>query len=93
MPEDEPLACRVLCALAQASAEVPSRQAGMSLPRLGKRLGQGASVLLRELALVGDAVVGGVPGPGWVRLTQADGRWWVQLTPDGLAQLALLPKE
>ena len=82
-----PLAAAILLAL----QEVPG--GGMSLPRLGKRLGQGASVLLRELALVGDAVVGGVPGPSWVRLTQADGRWWVQLTPDGLAQLALLPKK
>ena len=82
-----PLAAAILLAL----QEVPG--GGMSLPRLGKRLGQGASVLLRELALMGDAVVGGVPGPGWVQLTQADGRWRVQLAFGGRTQVDLLLKE
>ena len=57
MPEEEPLACRILCALAEdvaQQAEETSRSpsggaTGMSLPRLGKRLGQSASVLVREL--------------------------------------------
>jgi len=83
-----PLAAAILLALHEESPE-----GGMSLPRLGKRLGQGASVLLRELALMGDAVVGGVPGPGWVQLTQADGRWRVQLAPGGRTQVDLLLKE
>jgi len=56
---------------------------GMSLPRLGKRLGQGASVLLRHLALMGDAPVGGVAGPGWVRVVRDGDRWIVHLTDAG----------
>lgn len=83
-----PLAAAILLALHEEAPE-----SGMSLPRLGKRLGQGASVLLRELALMGDAVVGGVPGPGWVQLTQADGRWRVQLASGGRTQVDLLLKE
>lgn len=83
-----PLAAAILLALHEEA-----QGDGMSLPRLGKRLGQGASVLLRELALMGDAVVGGVPGPGWVQLTQADGRWRVQLASGGRTQVDLLLKE
>ena len=83
-----PLAAAILLALHEEA-----QGDGMSLPRLGKRLGQGASVLLRELALMGDAVVGGVPGPGWVQLTQADGRWRVQLAFGGRTQVDLLLKE
>lgn len=59
---------------------------GMSLPRLGKRLGQGVSVLMRELSLMGDAVIGGVRGPGWVQVVQLDERWVAHLTPAGRAQ-------
>ena len=83
-----PLAAAILLALHEEA-----QGDGMSLPRLGKRLGQGASVLLHELALMGDAVVGGVPGPGWVQLTQADGRWRVQLAFGGRTQVDLLLKE
>lgn len=67
--------------------EVP-KDAGassVSLPRLSKRLGVGASVVLRELTLLGDAALGGIAGPGWVRVQQDDGRWRVALTPAGEA--------
>ena len=66
--------------------ELLAESGPMSLPRLGKRLGQGASVLMRCLALMGDAPVAGVPGPGWVSLQPQDGRWVVELTEAGRAQ-------
>jgi hypothetical protein len=53
-----------------AQARPTSGQGRLSLPRLGKRLGQGASVLMRRLTLMGDAAIGGVRGPGWVRVVQ-----------------------
>jgi len=62
--------------------------ASVSLPRLSKRLGVGASVVLRELTLLGDAALGGIPGPDWVRVEQDDGRWLVALTLAGQAQAA-----
>ena len=79
MPEDEPLACRILRALAQA----PAHQAGMSLPRLGKRLGQSASVLVRELTYLGEATLAGQAGPGWVRVVQEEGRWVAHIKAEG----------
>ena len=69
-------------AILHALADEPGA-GGMSLPRLGKRLGQGASVLLRQLALMGEASVGGVAGPGWVRVLREDERWVVHLTEAG----------
>ena len=63
--------------------ELASEPAPMSLPRLGKRLGQGASVLMRCLALMGDAPIAGTPGPGWVRLEKEEGRWVAALTESG----------
>ena len=74
------LAAAILRELAASPGE-----GGMSLPRLGKRLGQGASVLMRQLTLMGDAAVGGFAGPGWVRVVQADDRWVVHLTELGRA--------
>jgi hypothetical protein len=62
-------AVAILRALAEAPVDGPSG-GGMSLPRLGKRLGQGASVVMRQLTLMGDAAIGGVRGPGWVRVVQ-----------------------
>ena len=59
--------------------------AGMSLPRLGKQLGVGVSVLMRRLSLMGDARIGGVPGPGWVRVAQLSDRWTAALTDAGRA--------
>ena len=79
-------------AILRALAEAPG-QGVMSLPRLGKRLGQGASVVMRQLALMGDAAIGGVRGPGWVRLVQLDDRWVVHLTEAGRAQAATLPAD
>ncbi|KAF1022183.1 MAG: hypothetical protein GAK30_01328 [Paracidovorax wautersii] len=75
------LALAILCEL----GEVPS-PGGMSLPRLGKRLGQGASVLLRQLTAMSAATVAGVPGPGWVRVAQDEERWLAFITEAGSAQ-------
>ena len=48
----------------------------VALTRLAKRLDQRVSVLLRELTALSDASLGGVPGPGLVRLACDDaGRW------------------
>ena len=58
-------------------------EAGMSLPRLGKRLGLGASVLMRALSAMSHARIGGIDGPGWVRVTQVDERWIATLTEAG----------
>lgn len=75
-----PLAAAILRELADAPDP-----GGMSLPRLGKRLGQGVSVLMRELSAMGEAVIGGVHGPGWARVVQTDDRWVAHLTPAGRA--------
>ena len=78
-------------ALLRVLVEGPVDGGGVSLPRLGKRLGQGASVLMRQLTLMGDATLGGVAGPGWVRVVQEDGRWVVHLTEAGRARALALP--
>ena len=59
---------------------------GVALTRLAKRLDERVSVLLRQATALTDAVVGGVAGPGWLRL-QCDeaGRWVACLTPAGVA--------
>ena len=80
------LAVAILRELAAAPGE-----GGMSLPRLGKRLGQGASVVMRQLTLMGDAAIGGVRGPGWVRVEQHDDRWVAHLEAPGRAQVQTLP--
>lgn len=72
------LAAGILRELAWARSD-----AGMSLPRLGKQLGVGVSVLMRRLALMGDARIGGRAGPGWVRVTQHEDRWTAALTGAG----------
>ncbi|PTT92030.1 hypothetical protein DBR42_02805 [Pelomonas sp. HMWF004] len=59
----------------------------VALTRLAKRLDERVSVLLRALAPLGDAAVGGVAGPGWVTLhCDEAGRWTAQLTEAGRAQ-------
>ncbi|MEJ0100249.1 MAG: hypothetical protein WDO12_11130 [Pseudomonadota bacterium] len=63
---------------------------GVSLPRIGKKLGVSASSLLRHLAFMGDAVIGGKPGPGWVRVEQTEERWVVYLTDAGRGAAALI---
>ncbi|RTL21687.1 MAG: hypothetical protein EKK52_07875 [Burkholderiales bacterium] len=61
---------------------------GVALARLAKRLDERVSVLLREGTALSDAVIGGVAGPGWVRLDCDDaGRWSARLTPAGRAVL------
>ncbi|MES2610675.1 hypothetical protein [Acidovorax sp.] len=90
--EEETLACAILRALAEESRGLDAAAAsGVSLPRLGKRLGQGASVLLRELTLMSDATVGGQRGPGWVRVDQVGERWLAHLTDAGRAVARELP--
>ncbi len=86
--ELDPLSRSILLALADAP-----RDGGVSLPRLGKQLGQGASVLMRQLTLMGDATLGGVRGPGWVRVVQLDDRWVVHLEAPGRALVDALPPE
>ena len=79
-------------AILRALAEAPG-EGGMSLPRLGKRLGQGASVVMRQLTLMGDAALGGVRGPGWVRVVQQNERWVAHLTDAGRAMVDSLPAD
>ncbi len=79
-------------AILRALAEAPG-EGGMSLPRLGKRLGQGGSVVMRHLTLMGDAAIGGVRGPGWVRVVQLDERWVAHLTDAGRAWVEALPAD
>ena len=80
VPELDELSAAILRELAAAPGE-----AGMSLPRLGKHLGLGASVLMRSLSAMSNARIGGVDGPGWVRVTQVEERWTAALTEDGRA--------
>jgi hypothetical protein len=77
-PQLDELPAAILRELAAAPGD-----AGMSLPRLGKHLGLGASVLMRALSAMGHARIGGVNGPGWVRVTQEDERWTAVLTEAG----------
>lgn len=61
---------------------------GVALTRLGKRLGQRSSALIREYTLMSDATIGGQAGPGWVDLAcDEGGRWTAQLTTAGRAYL------
>lgn len=78
-------------AILQELAQAPS-PVGMSLPRLGKQLGQGASVVMRHLSMMSDATIGGNQGPGWVRVTQLDDRWVATLTDAGRALCAKHPQ-
>ena len=82
----QPLALAILRAVRDA-ASLDGVERGVSLPRLVKLLGHGASVLLRTLATLGDAPVAGQPGPNWVRVEQAEGRWTIYLTDAGDAAL------
>lgn len=49
-------------------AELAREPDGISLPRLCKRLGMRMSVLMRELAWLGEDSIGGTPGAGLVRV-------------------------
>ena len=72
------LSYAILEELAQATGD-----GGMSLPKLGKRLQQGASVVLRQLTLMSDAAIAGQPGPGWVRIERDGERWLAFMTDAG----------
>jgi hypothetical protein len=78
MRTDDPFSMAILAELAAAPSV-----GGMSLPRLAKRLDLGVSVVLRQLSMMGDAVIGGQPGPAWVRVVQTEDRWVVHLTDGG----------
>jgi hypothetical protein len=78
MRADDPFSTAILVELAAAPPT-----GGMSLPRLAKRFDLGVSVVLRQLTLMGDAVIGGQAGPGWVRVVQTEDRWVVHLTDAG----------
>lgn len=62
-------------------AELACKPAGVSLPRLCKRLDLRMSVLLRTLAWLGDASIGGHDGPGWI-VTREDGPRTLALLTD-----------
>jgi hypothetical protein len=82
---DDPFAAAILVEL--ATGPTPG---GMSLPRLAKRLDLSVSVVLRQLSLMGDAVIGGQAGPGWVVVVQTEDRWVVHLTEAGRSAAASL---
>ncbi len=69
-------------------AELAATPDGMSLPRLCKRLGVRMSVLLRTLAWIGEAPIGGVPAAGLVRVVRDGGREIATLTRAGRARHA-----
>ncbi len=78
MSVSDPFSVAILAELAAAP-----QPGGMSVPRLAKRLDLGVSVVLRQLSMMGDAVIGGQAGPGWVRVVQTEDRWVVHLTEAG----------
>jgi hypothetical protein len=59
---------------------------GISLPRLCKRLGLRMSVLLRELAWLGEDAIGSTPGAGLVRVVRRGERDVALLTERGRQQ-------
>ncbi|NYZ63751.1 hypothetical protein [Luteimonas deserti] len=63
---------------------------GVSLPRLCKQLDIRMSVLLRTLAYLGEASLGGRRGPGWVELVDIGARRHARLTDVGHAMAASL---
>lgn len=69
-------------------AELAAEPAGMSLPRLCKRLGVRMSVLMRTLAWLGEDAIGGVPGAGLVRVARDGRREVAALTERGRAAAA-----
>ena len=61
---------------------------GVPLTRLAKQLDQRVSVLMRTFTMLSDARLGGVAGPGFVRIAEDEGRWRAWATPAGQAYLA-----
>ncbi|MFK3650491.1 hypothetical protein ACI2IY_18945 [Lysobacter enzymogenes] len=60
---------------------------GLSLPRVCKRLNVRMSVLLRELAWIGEDAIGDVAGPGWVRVEERGESSVAVITELGRARL------
>ena len=58
---------------------------GVPLTRLAKQLDQRVSVLMRTFTHLSDARLGGVAGPGFVRMAEDEGRWRAWITPAGRA--------
>jgi DNA-binding MarR family transcriptional regulator len=80
MPPETTLLLRTL-------AELDEKGQGVALTRIAKRLGLTVSALMREFTRLSDARLGGVAGPGWIRLEcEASGRWLAHLTEQGRAQ-------
>lgn len=71
-------------------AELAAHPAGTSLPRLCKRLGVRMSVLMRNLAYLGEERIGGVAGAGLVRTVEDGERTLAMLTDAGCAAAAML---
>ncbi len=67
-------------------AELARESDGVSLPRLCKRLGVRMSVLMRELAWLGEVEIGGEPGPGLVRVEKRGDLDMAVLTERGHAR-------
>jgi hypothetical protein len=63
---------------------------GLSLPRLCKRLGVRMSVLLRELAWLGDDTIGDAPGPGLILVERRGELTIAVLTEHGRRQVEIL---
>jgi hypothetical protein len=72
-------------------AELAREPDGVSLPRLCKRLGLRMSVLMRELAWLGETPIGGVPGPGLVRVEERGERSFAMLTERGRQAASCTP--
>lgn len=68
--------------------ELAAAPAGVSLPRLCKRLSVRMSVLMRTLAWIGEDAIGGVPGAGLVRVIRDGERELATLTERGRALAA-----
>lgn len=64
-------------------AELAREPDGISLPRLCKRLGVRMSVLMRELAWLGEESIGDTPGAGVVRVERRGERDVAVLTEMG----------
>lgn len=60
----------------------------VSLPKLCKRLGLRMSVLMRMLAVLGDAPIGDAPALGYVAVRDDGERQLARITERGLAWLA-----
>ena len=58
---------------------------GVPLTRLAKQLDQRVSVLMRTFTHLSDARLGGMAGPGFVRMAEAGGHWRAWVTAAGRA--------